>query len=166
MAATPNSTLVALVQDNPGVLTKVAMLFRRRGFNIASLNVGHSEVPGVSRMTIVIEGRGSHIRQCEKQLYKLVEVLKVSDLTDEPRVDKEVALIRVSARSIERAEVVGIARAFDAEVVDVARDSVIVEITASPYTIDRFLEITSDFGILELTRTGVVSMARGGNGKT
>ena len=139
MAATPNSTLVALVQDNPGVLTKVAMLFRRRGFNIASLNVGHSEVPGVSRMTIVIEGRGSHIRQCEKQLYKLVEVLKVSDLTDEPRVDKEVALIRVSARSIERAEVVGIARAFDAEVVDVARDSVIVEITASPYTIDRFL---------------------------
>ena len=117
-------------------------------------------------MTIVIEGRGPHIKQCEKQLYKLVEVLKVLDLTDEPRVDKEVALIRVSARSMERAEVVGIARAFAAEVVDVAQDSVIVEITASPYTIDRFLEITSDFGILELTRTGVVSMARRGNGET
>ncbi len=164
MATTEYSTLVALVQDHPGVLTKVAMLFRRRGYNITSLNVGHSEVPGISRMTIVVEGRGPHIKQCEKQLYKLVEVIKVLDLTEETRVDKEVALIRVSARSAERAEVVGIARAFDAEIVDVARDSLIVEITASPYTIDRFLEVAGDFGILELTRTGVVSMSRGGNG--
>ena len=88
------------------------------------------------------------------------------DLTEVPRVDKEVALVRVAARSAKRAEVVGIARAFDAEIVDVARDSVIVEITASPYTIDRFLEVAGDFGVLELTRTGVVSMTRGGNGKT
>ena len=133
-----HSTLVVLVEDHPGVLTKVATLFRRRSFNIASLNVGHSEEPGVSRMTIVIEGTDGHIKQCEKQLYKLVEVLKVVDVTDAERVDKELAL----------------------EVVDVSNDSVIVELTASPHTIERFLSLADDFGILELSRTGLITMVR------
>ncbi len=155
------STLVALVADSPGVLTKVATLFRRRGFNIASLNVGHSEEPGVSRMTIVIEGTGAEIKHCEKQLYKLVEVLKVLDLTEVDRVDKELALIKVAARGADRAEVVGLAQAFDGEVVDVSKDAVVVQLTASPYTIERFLRLAGDFGVLELSRTGVVTMVRG-----
>ena len=158
------STLVALVEDHPGVLTKVATLFRRRGFNIASLTVGHSEEPGISRMTIVVEGSGDRIKQCEKQLYKLVEVVKVFDLTNADRVDKEVALVKIAARGAGRAEVVGIAQAFHGEVVDVARRSVIVELTASPYTIDRFLEVIGEFGVLELSRTGAVSMVRGSKG--
>lgn len=159
-----HSTLVVLVEDHPGVLTKVAMLFRRRGFNIASLTVGHSEEPGISRMTIVIEGTGGHIKQCEKQLYKLVEVLKVLDLTDTERVDKELALVKVRARSDNRAEVVGIAQAFRGQVVDVGKDSLIVELTASPHTINRFLDLVGDFGVLELSRTGVVAMTRGDTG--
>ena len=155
------STLVALVEDHPGVLTKVATLFRRRGFNIASLNVGHSEQPGISRMTIVIEGTGAHIKQCEKHLYKLVEVVKVVDLTNADRVDKELALVKVAARGAERSSVVALAQAFDGEVVDVSRDAVIIELTASPYTIERFLSLAGDFGIIELTRTGLIAMARG-----
>ena len=155
-----HSTLVVLVEDHPGVLTKVATLFRRRSFNIASLNVGHSEEPGVSRMTIVIEGTSGHIKQCEKQLYKLVEVLKVVDVTDAERVDKELALVKVAASGADRSSVVGLAQAFDGEVVDVSNDSVIVELTASPHTIERFLSLADDFGILELSRTGLITMVR------
>lgn len=155
------STMVLLVEDHPGVLTKVSMVLRRRGFNIASLSVGHSEQPGVSRMTIVVEGIGPRIKQCEKQLYKLIEVLKVYDLTEYDRVDKELAIVRISGQGAKRAEITGAAQAFDAEIVDLGRDYVTCQITASPYTIERFLEMVSDFGIMELTRTGVVTMARG-----
>ena len=155
------STLVVLVEDHPGVLTKVATLFRRRSFNIASLNVGHSEEPGISRMTIVIEGTGGHIKQCEKLLYKLVEVLKVVDITHADRVDKELALVKVAASGADRSSVVGLAQAFDGEVVDVSKDAVVVELTASPHTIERFLSLAGDFGILELSRTGLISMVRG-----
>ena len=156
-----HSTLVVLVEDHPGVLTKVATLFRRRGFNIASLNVGHSEEAGISRMTIVIEGTGGHIKQCEKHLYKLIEVLKVVDVTDAERVDKELALVKVAASGADRSGVVGLAQAFDGEVVDVSREAVVVELTASPHTIERFLSLAGDFGILELSRTGLVTMVRG-----
>src|SRR3990172_500340 len=164
MRAEGESIMVARVEDHPGVLTKVATLFRRRGFNIASLTVGHSEEVGISRMTIVIEGTGDHIKQGEKQLYKLVEGLKVFNLPDEDRVDKELALVKIAAEGADRAEVVGIAQAFKGEVVDVDRHSVIVEITASPYTVNRFLEVVGDFQIVELSRTGVVSMVRGAKG--
>ena len=155
------STLVVLVEDHPGVLAKVATLFRRRSFNIASLNVGHSEEVGVSRMTIVVEGTGGHIKQCEKHLYKLVEVLKVVDVTDADRVDKELALVKVAATGGDRSAVIGLGQAFDAQVVDVSNDAVVFELSASPHTIQRFLSLASDFGILELSRTGLISMVRG-----
>ena len=155
------STLVALVEDHPGVLTKVATLFRRRGFNIASLNVGHSEQPGISRMTIVIEGTGTHVKQCEKHLYKLVEVVKVLDVTNADRVDKELALVKVATSGSDRSLIVGLAQAFDGEVVDVSNDALIIELAASPYTIERFLSLAGDFGIVELTRTGLITMTRG-----
>ncbi len=155
------TTVVALVQDRPGVLAKVTMVLRRRNFNIASLAVGHSETAGVSRMTIVVEGDEALVKQVEKQLYKVIEVLKVHDLSGADAVEKEVALIRVAATGSNRAEIIGIAQVFGGRVDDVGRDNVMIELTASPYSIDRFLRVADDFGILELARTGVVAMARG-----
>ncbi len=155
------NTVMALVQDRPGVLAKVTMVLRRRNFNVASLAVGHSETPGISRMTIVVEGDGAAVKQVEKQLYKVIEVLKVNDLSGIDTVQKEVALIRIAATGANRAEIISLARVFGGRVDDVGRDHLMIELTASPYSIDRFLQIAKDFGILELARTGVVAMARG-----
>ena len=155
------TTVVAYVQDRPGVLAKVSMVLRRRNFNIASLVVGHSERPGISRMTIVVEGDAANVKQVEKQLYKVIEVLKVFDLAAGSAVLKEVALIRIAANSSNRAEIIGLAQVFGGRVDDVGRDYVMIELTASPYSIDRFLRVADDFGVKELARTGAVAMSRG-----
>jgi acetolactate synthase-1/3 small subunit len=157
-------TLVALMEDKPGVLNRISSLFRRRNFNIESLTVGHSETPGISRMTIVSEGDGT-IEQVKKQLYKLINVTKVTDVTDEPTVIRELALIKITASGANRSEITGLADIFRAKVVDVASDSLTVEITGTEDKVDSLLGLLRPFGIREMVRTGRVAMVRGNNGQ-
>lgn len=152
-------TVVALVQDRPGVLSRVAGLVRRRGYNIESLAVGHSETPGISRMTLVVESED--IEQVVKQLYRLVEVLKVSDVTEDPTVDREMALIKLHTTNQTRSEVIAMVNVFDAKVVDVGTSSMIVEMTGTPAKVDNFIEVVRTFGIKEMMRTGRMAMVRG-----
>ncbi len=156
-------TLVAMVADHPGVLTRVASMFRRRGFNIASLAVGNCEELGYSRMTIEVNGTDDEVKQFEKQLYKLVEVITIRDLTDVAAVQTETALVRVRIPPEDRPGLADIADIFHGEIVDVARDSMIVQITGVSESIDRFLDVIAEYGIDELSRTGIVAMARGTN---
>lgn len=157
-------TLVALVADKPGVLNRVASLFRRRGFNIESIAVGHTEQPGVSRMTIVVDGMPTTIEQVRKQLDKVVEVIKVSDITEDDIVDRELALIKVKATSATRSEIIQIVDIFRANIVDVASDSLTVEVTGDEDKIDSLFSLLRGFGIKEMTRTGRIAMTRGTGG--
>ena len=152
-------TLVALVQDNPGVLNRVVSLIRRRNFNIDSLTVGHSETPGISRLTLVVDA--ADVEQIIKQLYRLIEILKVSDVTHDPVVEREVALIKVHAVKATRAEIVALTTVFGARVVDVAPSSMIIELSSSPDEVERFIEVVRPFGIKEMMRTGRIAMVRG-----
>ncbi|MEX2584211.1 MAG: acetolactate synthase small subunit [Gemmatimonadota bacterium] len=152
-------TIVALMQDHPGVLHRVVSLFRRRAYNIESLTVGTTETQGVSRMTIVVDG--GDIEQVTKQLYRLIEVLKVSDVTDDPTVEREIALIKVHAPKAARAELVAMCTVFEAKTVDVGPNSMIVEVTGEPSQVDRFLDVVRPFGIKEMMRTGRIAMIRG-----
>ena len=160
-------TLIALVEDKPGVLNRVASLFRRRSFNIESLTVGHSEMPGISRMTIVVNAdHAGGIEQVEKQLYKLVNITKVSDVSYEPTVIRELALIKVHATAPTRAEIMQLVDIFRANVVDVAAESLTIEITGPEDKVDSLVQLLRPFGIKEMVRTGRVAMVRGGNGQT
>ena len=158
-------TLVALMEDKPGVLNRISSLFRRRNFNIESLTVGHSETPGISRMTIVSEGDDTIIEQVEKQLYKLINVTKVTNVTDEPTVIRELALIKVTASGATRSEITGLVDIFRAKVVDVAPDSLMIEITGTEDKVDSLTGLLRPFGIREMVRTGRVAMVRGNNGR-
>jgi acetolactate synthase-1/3 small subunit len=155
-------TLVALMQNKPGVLNRVASLFRMRMFNIESLTVGHSETPGISRMTIVVDGTTTNVEQVIKQLYKLIEVIKVTEITTDPKVDRELALIKVSTAGNKRAEVLQLVEVFHGEVVDVGADSITAELTAQPPQLDALISVLRPYGIKEMVRTGVVAMVRGG----
>jgi len=141
-------------------LARVSSLFRRRGFNIESLAVGTTERPDISRMTIVVKGDARTIEQVMKQLNKLIEVIKVSDLS-ENSVDRELALIKVHAPPAKRSEIIEIANIFRARIVDVARDSFIIEITGDEDKINAFVDLMRQYGIKEMARTGKISMARG-----
>ena len=154
-------TLVAYVEDKPGVLNRAASLFRRRAFNIDSLAVGHTDQPGVSRMTIVVDTDEQGARRAEANLYKLVNVLRVDDLTHRPAVTRDLALIKVSTDAKTRAQVMQLADVFRARIVDVANESVIVEITGTEDKIEGLVEVLRPFGIIELARTGLVAMTRG-----
>ncbi len=154
-------TLVALVEDKPGVLNRVASLFRRRSFNIQSLAVGASEQPGLSRMTIVAIGDSAQIEQVRKQLDKLINVVKVSDITEENMVTRELALIKVKTTASTRSEIMQIVGVFRASIVDVAPDSVTVEVTGDEDKVDSLLGLLRDFGIKELSRTGRIALTRG-----
>ena len=154
-------TLVVLVEDRPGVLNRVASLFRRRAFNIDSLTVGRTETPGVSRMTIVVETDESGARRIEAHLYKLVNVLRVDDVTTKPSVVRDLAMIKVSANAESRSQVVQLANVFRARVIDVAPDSLIIETTGTEDKIDGLLEMLLPYGVIEMARTGRVAMARG-----
>jgi len=157
-------TLIALMEDKPGVLNRVASLFRRRKFNIESMTVGHSETPGISRMTIVVNADHAGIEQVEKQLYKLVNITKVSDVSHEPTVIRELALIRVHATAPTRAEIMQLVDIFRAKVVDVAAESLTIEITGPEDKVDSLAQLLRPFGIKEMVRTGRVAMVRGSNG--
>ncbi|MFC1963488.1 acetolactate synthase small subunit [Chloroflexota bacterium] len=160
MTATKH-TVVALVVDEPGVLNRVASLFRRRNFNIESIAVGHSEISGVSRMTIVIDGVNTAVEQVRKQLEKLIEAVRVIDITDERIVARELALIKVKATSSTRSEITQIVDIFRAKIVDVASDSVLIEITGDEEKIDSLCHLLKGFGIKELARTGRIALTRG-----
>ncbi len=152
-------TIVALMQDQPGALNRAVSLFRRRGYNIASLAVGHTETPGISRMTLVVES--DDVEQVVKQLYRLIDVVKVSDVTDDPTVDREMALTKVHTTSATRAEIATLVEIFDAKVVDVSPNTMIIEMTGTPAKVENFVEVIRPFGIKEMMRTGRIAMMRG-----
>jgi len=156
-------TLVALVEDKPGVLNRVASLFRRRSFNIQSLAVGGSEHPGLSRMTIVAVGDSAQIEQVRKQLEKLINVVKVSDITEGDMVTRELALIKVKATASTRSEIMEIVSIFRANIVDVAPGSVTVEVTGDEDKVNSLLGLLRDFGVKEVSRTGRIALTRGSN---
>jgi acetolactate synthase-1/3 small subunit len=155
-------TLVALVEDKPGVLNEMASLFRRRGFNIESIAVGHSEVPHLSRVTIVVNGADAMVEQVRKQLDKLVDVVKVSDITGDNIISRELALVKVKTTSSTRSEIIEIVDIFRANIVDVGADSVTIEVTGDEEKINSLLNLLRGFGIREITRTGSIAMTRGG----
>ncbi len=152
-------TLIALMQDRPGVLTRAVSLFRRRGYNIESLAVGHTETPGVSRMTLVVES--SEVEQVIKQLYRLIDVLKVSDVTHDPAVEREMVLVKVHSTGATRPEIATLANIFDAKIVDVATNSMVIEMTGTPSKVDNFVETIRPYGVKEMMRTGRIAMVRG-----
>ncbi|HBT46460.1 MAG TPA: acetolactate synthase small subunit [Peptococcaceae bacterium] len=158
-------TLAVLVENKPGVLTRVAGLFARRGYNIESLAVGPTENPSVSRMTIVVEGDDHTIEQVCKQLHKLIDVIKLSDITQDPHVGRELVLIKVNAEPHVRGEIMQIVEVFRARIVDIARDSLIVEATGDEDKINAIEAALRPFGIRELARTGKIALVRGSRGK-
>lgn len=156
-------TIVALVQDRPGVLNRVSSLFRRRGFNISSLAVGKSEQPNLSRMTFVVEGDEATVEQLTKQLHKLIDVIRVSELTNEDVVARELALIRVHATPATRSEIIQLVDIFRANIVDVSPHSLIIETTGEEDKINALYNLLRPFGVRELMRTGRIAMSRGSN---
>jgi acetolactate synthase-1/3 small subunit len=156
-------TLSVLVENRPGVLSRVSGLFTRRGFNIESLAVGTCEEPDMSRMTIVVVGDDAQVEQVIKQLNKLIDVVKVSDITEMETVDRELALIKVSAEAgSTRAEVMQIADIFRAQIVDVGAKTVVLEVTGGSTKIDALEGLLMQYGVKELVRTGKISVLRGG----
>jgi acetolactate synthase-1/3 small subunit len=155
--------LVAYTDDEPGVLNRVASLFRRRAFNIHSLTVGPTEKEGVSRMTIVVDTDDQGAARAQSNLEKLLNVQKVENLSVRPSVVRDLVLLRVSAESTVRPEIIQLAQAFRATVVDIATNSLVLECTGSAGKIDALLDVMKPYGILEMGRTGVVAMARGAN---
>jgi len=155
------NTFVVYVENKPGVLTRVASLFRRRAFNIDSLTVGRTEKPEVSRMTITVEADHDQAKRIEANLYKLVNVLVVENITELPVISRDLAMVKVSATHGERSHVLELAQVFRARVVDVGAESLIIEITGDEDKIDGLLEVLRPYGILEMVRTGIVAMRRG-----
>jgi acetolactate synthase-1/3 small subunit len=160
-------TLIALMQDKPGVFDRVASLFRRRNFNIESITVGHSETPGISRMTLVVNCDNEVQReQVVKQFHKLIEVTKVIDeVTPDRAVYRELALIKVAANVDSRSGIIQLVDIFGATVLDVSLTTMTIELTGTEDQIESFINLLRPFGIKELARTGQVAMLRGGNGK-
>ncbi len=155
-------TLVVLVENKPGVLNRVASLFRRRSFNIDSLTVGETDDPTVSRMTIVVDASKTSAAMVERNLLKAVPVIDVQDITNSPMVARELALIKVKAEnSGQRAEIKNVVDMFQARVEDVSKDSVVIEITGEEPKIDSLLKVLAEYTVLEVVRTGRVAMARG-----
>jgi acetolactate synthase-1/3 small subunit len=157
-------TLVALMENKPGVLSRLANLFRRRNYNIESLSVGHSETPGVSRMTVVVNGDERIVEQVVKQLEKLINVIQVLEVGHEESVSRELALIKVKAGPGSRSEIIELTSVFRARVIDVGSTSLTVEITGPESRVNSLIGLLKDYGIEELARTGRVAMVRSGNG--
>jgi acetolactate synthase I/III small subunit len=160
------NTFVVYVENKPGVLTRVASLFRRRAFNIDSLTVGRTEKPEVSRMTITVDADHDQARRIEANLYKLVNVLLVENISHEPAIMRDLAMIKVGVTDAARSHVLELASVFRGRVVDVAADSLTIEITGAEDKIDGLLEVLRPYGVLEMVRTGIVAMRRGGKSST
>ena len=154
-------TIIAHVEDKPGVLNRISSLFRRRGYNIASLTVGRTAEPGVSRLTLVIDADDDTARRIEANLYKLVNVLLVEDVTFSPSLARELALIKVRASAETRPRVLQVCEVFGARVVDLTAELITVELAATPDKIDDLVGVLAAEGVLEMVRTGVVAMTRG-----
>jgi acetolactate synthase-1/3 small subunit len=159
-------TLSVLVEDKPGVLARVASLFSRRGFNIESLAVGPTEVPEVSRMTIVVSVEGLPLEQVTKQLNKLINVLKIVELDEESSVQRAIALVKVKADAGQRSSILEVVQLFRAKVVDVALDAVTIEVTGNDDKIEALLKLLEPYGIKELVKSGVIAVSRGGRSIT
>lgn len=157
-------TLIALMEDKPGVLNRVSNLFRRRNYNIQSLAVGHSETRDISRMTVVVDGDNRVVEQVVKQLSKLINVTEVLDVTDRPAVIRELALVKVNAGPGKRSEIIELAQIFRGRIVDVGPESMTVEITGAEDRVDSLVSLLHPYGIEELARTGRVAMVRSSNG--
>ena len=154
-------TFAVYVDNQPGVLNRVASLFRRRAFNIESLTVGHTHEPGMSRMTIVVDTDEYGARRLEANLYKLVPVRRVENLSVRPSIARDLALIKVKAAGDERAQVLQMCDVYRAKIIDVSTDSLVIEATGNEAKIESLLEVLKPYGIIETVRTGVVAMARG-----
>ncbi len=155
-------TLVAAMDESPAVLNRVVSLFRQRGFAIDSLTIGKTHEPGVMRLTIVVDGSKTAVEQVVKQLYKVIEVRKVSDLTDDKTVERELAMIKVTSKTAQlRSEIMQVVDIYRARVVDVAMGSLTVEVTGPTDKIDSIVSLLKPYGIKEMVRTGTVAMARG-----
>jgi acetolactate synthase-1/3 small subunit len=159
-------TIVVYVENKPGVLSRVVSLFRRRAFNIDSLTVGRTEKPEVSRMTIVTEADEDQARRIVANVYKLVNVLLVDDVTGHPALLRDLALVKVSAPPETRSQILDLATVFRARVLDIASDSITVELTGGEEKVDRLLELLNPFGLMEVVRTGIVAMRRGAKSPT
>ncbi|MFB6284503.1 MAG: acetolactate synthase small subunit [Halobacteria archaeon] len=156
-----NYVLSVLVENRPGVLSRVAGLFTRRDFNIESLAVGKTENPDYSRMTIAVSGDDKTVEQVKKQLNTLIPVIKVTDLSEDESVDRELTLIKVSSTPETRNEIMQIADTFRAKIVDVGKTSMVVEVTGDADKVEALQDMLREFGIKEMVRTGTVSLARG-----
>jgi acetolactate synthase-1/3 small subunit len=154
-------TLSVLVENKPGVLTRVAGLFARRGFNIDSLAVAETENPAVSRMTITIDEQDQPVEQVTKQLHKLINVLKITDLDPNGSVERELLLIKVKADASSRSAIMQIVEIFRAKIVDVSADVLIIEMTGTREKVSALMELLAPFGVVELMRTGRIAMSRG-----
>lgn len=154
-------TIAILVNDQPGVLQRVSGLFGRRGYNIESITVGASEELGLSRMVVVTTGDEHTLEQIQKQLYKLIDVIKVVDISSSPMVGRELGLIKIGAEPSMRPEIIGIVETFRAAIVDVGPHSLIVQVVGDSGKIDAMIELLKPYGIRELSRTGVTAMNRG-----
>jgi acetolactate synthase-1/3 small subunit len=156
-------TLVALVEDKPGVLNRMVSLFRRRGFNISSIAVGSSESTGLARVTFVVDGSLTMVEQVRKQLLaKIVEIVKVADITEEDIVVRELALIKVKASAgSSRSEIIQIVDIFRADIVDVSQDTLTIEVTGTENKVNSLMDLIRPFGIKEIARTGRIAMTRG-----
>ncbi len=153
-------TISVLVEDEAGVLTRISGLFARRGFNIESLAVGPAEQLGVSRITMVVPGDEQIIEQLIKQLYKLISVLKVQDISQQPSVERELMLIKVNATASNRAEVIQLAQIFRARIVDLSEEALTIEVVGDPGKIVAIIQMLNKFGIREIARTGKIALIR------
>ena len=153
-------TISVLVEDEAGVLTRIAGLFARRGFNIESLAVGSAEESGVSRITMVVPGDEKVVEQLIKQLYKLISVLKVQDISQQPCVERELMLIKINASASNRAEIIQVAQIFRARVVDLAEEALTLEVVGDPGKIVAIIQMLTKFGIREIARTGKIALVR------
>ncbi|MCE1252154.1 MAG: acetolactate synthase small subunit [Anaerolineae bacterium] len=154
-------TFVVLVEDKPGVANRISSIFRRRGFNMVSLTVSPTEKTGISRFTIVMDSDKREAYRLKSYLYKLVNVLRVDDLTDKANVNRDMALIKIHANANNRTEIMQLVEVFRARVVDVANEALIVEITGTQDKIDGFIEVLRPYGIIEMAASGAVALMRG-----
>jgi acetolactate synthase I/III small subunit len=154
-------TFIVTVEDQPGVLNRVSSLFRRRAYNIESLTVGHTEKAGISRMTLVVLTDDAAAQRIAANIYKLVNVISVEDVTSSPAVHRELAMIKVAATQANRPEIVHLVEVFRARIIDLAPDSLTIEITGTDDKIDGLVEVLRPYGVLEMARTGRVAMSRG-----
>lgn len=156
---------IAYVEDQPGVLNRITSLLRRRNYNIVSLNVGRTHEPGVSRMTVAVEAAAEESDRIAANLYKLVNVLSVEDITDAPSIARDLALIKVQVDATRRAELLQLCETFRGRAVDVTPDSVVIELSGEQPKIDGLLRMLESFEVLEMVQTGTISMTRGGRGR-